>query len=115
MPYILTGSSIVMCPHGGRLLHSPAYVPEQLMIDGQLVFFNNDNYYINGCASGCERVEWSNYYPELIYYGDKYFLTNESRALCLGRHRVFIGYGLILFFQVRVDTESLKNTLAKSR
>ena len=108
MPYILTGSSMIICPHGGRVQHSPVYATETLMIDGHYVFFHDDKYLIGGCPAGCERIEWFKYYQELIYKGNRYFLTHESQPSCYGSGSGFKGYGLILFFQMKVDTETIK-------
>ena len=113
MPYILTQSSIIICPHGGRLQHTPNYAPETVMIDGQLVYFHDDKYFIGGCTVGCQTVEWSNYFRELVFQGSRYFLTNESQASCLGGGSAFKGYALILFHQTKVDTETVIKGMQK--
>ena len=113
MPYILTRSSIIICPHGGRLEHSPAFSSQTMMIDGQLVYFYDDRYFISGCTLECQRVEWSNYFPEIIFLGSKYLLTNESRASCYDSGSGFKGYALILFFQTKVNTDQIVSQGAK--
>jgi hypothetical protein len=113
MPYILTGSSVIICPHGGRLQHSPAFSPQTLMIDGHLVYFYDDRYSISGCTLGCQRVEWTGHFPDIIFLGSKYLLTNESQASCYDSGSGFKGYALILFFQTKVDTDQIVNQGSK--
>ena len=112
MPYILTGSSIILCPHGGQLKHSSSYAPETLMLDGQFIFFYDDSFYLSGCKVGCDRVEWQDYYPNLMFH-NRYFLTNESSAKCWHPTKGFMGYAVILYFQTRVDVEELVRLMSK--
>ena len=109
MPYILTASSIIICPHGGKLWHSPAFSPQTLMLDGQFVYFHDDQYSILDCQLGCNRVEWSGHFPNIVFLGHKFLLTNESKASCYDRGSGFKGYALILFFQTKVNTDQIVN------
>ena len=111
---MLTGSSFIICPHGGRLGHLSKAAPGgSIMLDGQFVFFYDDAYYLTGCRIGCDRVEWLNYYPDLLFH-KRYFLTNQSYAKCLHPLKGFTGFALILFFQIRVDIDEFIRLYVKS-
>jgi hypothetical protein len=113
MPYILTDSSIIICPHGGQLKHSTNYgASGSLMLDGHFVFFYDDSFYISGCAIGCDRVEWQDYYKNVIFR-DRYFLTTDSTAQCRHPTKGYMGYALLMFFQTRIDVEELVRLASK--
>ena len=112
MPFILTRASFIICPHGGRLVHEPTS-PSLVLIDGQVVYFHDDRYFIDGCRSGCAMVEWSNHFPHIIIQGSRHFLTNESLPWCKDSGAGFKGYGIIMFFQMKVTTEAIMKDAEK--
>ncbi len=113
MPYILTDSSIIFCPHGGQLKHTSSYTTGgSIMLDGHFVFFYDDSFYLSGCRVGCDRVEWQDYYPNLMFQ-NRYFLTNESSAKCWHPTKGFMGYAVIAVFQTRIDVEEFVRLATK--
>jgi hypothetical protein len=64
--YILTGSSVIVCPHGAPVTHIPL-TNQRATVNGELLLFPNDQYMVAGCpfstsqgASPCYRIAWTN-------------------------------------------------------
>lgn len=112
MSYILTAASYILCPHGGRLRHFPT-AADILLIEGQRIYLHDDLYSIIGCPNDCLTVKWSIYYDHLTFHGKKYPLTNQSLAECMNFEGSFRGYAVMLFYQMRIDTETLIKSLLK--
>ena len=81
--YILTRSSVIVCPHGARVTHVPL-TSQRSTVNGELVLFPNDQYVIAGCpfatsggASPCHRVVWTNVSKNFMM-GGKSVLTSAS-------------------------------------
>lgn|SRR5215203_2351098 len=67
--FILTRSSVILCPHGGMVMHVPMSFAGEL-INGELPMLLSDLYFIAVCAfssaygpSPCIRVIWTNASP----------------------------------------------------
>ena len=86
--YILTRSSVIICPHGARVTHVPL-TSQRSTVNGELVLFPNDQYVIAGCpfatsggASPCHRVVWTNVSKNFMMNG-KAVLTSASLGTVL--------------------------------
>lgn len=59
--FILTRSSVIVCPHGARVTHVPQ-TNRRATVNGETLLFPNDFYTVAGCPhpSPCHRVVWAN-------------------------------------------------------
>ena len=64
--FILTRSSVIVCPHGAPVTHVPR-TNLHATVNGEMLLFPGDLYMVAGCpfstpggASPCYRVVWSN-------------------------------------------------------
>ena len=81
--FILTISSVIICPHGAPVTHVPL-TDRRSTVNGELVLFPNDHYLVAGCpfstsqgASPCYRVVWTNPSKNFMM-GGKSVLTSGS-------------------------------------
>ena len=92
MSFLLNSNSTLLCPHGGRVQHSP--------LSGTLYKINGyppmriaDNYMVTGCPlmmplgptlmpSPCMKVQWIVGSPFMTVKGSP-ALTNASQGLCM--------------------------------
>ena len=84
--FILTNTSVILCPHGGVVTHIPLTVTD-FNINGALPLLLTDRYIIAGCAnvtgagpSPCLEVVWTNPSNMLLVRGNP-ALTNLSVGL----------------------------------
>lgn len=107
--YILTKSSVIICPHGGMVVHTPTSYSGEL-INGQLPLLLNDIYTVVGCpflspggASPCIRVNWINPSPTRMIGGIP-VLTIASIGLVQSPSGIDQGVAVIASFQT-VETD----------
>lgn len=81
--FILTKSSVIVCPHGAPVTHIPL-TSQRSTVNGELVLFPNDQYMVAGCpfsmsggASPCHRIVWTNLSKNFMM-GGKSVLTSAS-------------------------------------
>ena len=76
--FILTRSSVILCPHGARVTHVPQ-TNLHATVNGEMLLFPNDQYTVAGCphSSPCFRVVWSNPSKNFMA-GGKQVLTSAS-------------------------------------
>lgn len=76
--FILTKSSVIVCPHGARVAHVPL-TNQRATVNGELLLFPNDQYMVAGCpvSSPCYRIVWSNPSKNFMVQG-KPVLTSGS-------------------------------------
>jgi hypothetical protein len=81
--FILTRSSVIICPHGARVTHVPL-TNRRGTLNGELLLYPDDLYTIAGCPlstsqgpSPCYRVVWSNASKNFMI-GGKRVLTSAS-------------------------------------
>ncbi len=106
MAFLLTRRSVILCPHGGVIVHIPASFSAEL-IDGELPLLLNDFYNVIGCsnfqggnASFCLKVMWTSGSLNRLINGVP-VLTNESIGLCQNALGVNQGAAIITSFQTR--------------
>ena len=83
MGFLLTGSSVVRCPHGGTMYCQTRHA-QTIFIDNYPVWVLDDNYRIEGCPIGkfcCREVRWFNGSPTKYLYGSP-ILTSDSIGSC---------------------------------
>jgi hypothetical protein len=103
--FILTRSSVILCPHGGIVTHIPLNY-SSYRVNGEIVMLLTDQYVIVGCpgtgqGGGCLSVVWTNPSPFLLVSGSP-ALTNASIALCQSVTGVAGGPAIIASFQTLV-------------
>ena len=114
MPYILTQESYIICPHGGRLQHAPKLTAGgQIFLHGHPVFFFDDTYYVTGCPFGCDKIDWTSYYPNMTF-DNRYFLTNQDSARCWHPTKGSTGNAILMFFQMKMDVEEFIRLWSKA-
>jgi hypothetical protein len=107
--FILTRSSVIMCPHGGMVMHVPMSYSGEL-INGQLPLLLSDLYVVAGCPffspagpSPCIRANWTN--PSVTrLIGGMPVLTTASIGLVQSAAGVAQGAAVIASFQT-VETD----------
>jgi hypothetical protein len=93
MAFLLTKNSVILCPHGGRVMHHPTSFSGKL-IDGAMPMLLNDVYNVVGCQfksgispgifpSPCIHVNWANGSKTRLINGIP-VLTNASVGICKG-------------------------------
>jgi hypothetical protein len=105
--FILTRSSVILCPHGGMVMHMPYGVSAEL-INGEPPLMLSDIYTVAGCpqvASGpgmaCMSVQWTSHSVTKLINGIP-VLTHTSVGLCQSIGGVIQGTAIIASFQTRV-------------
>lgn len=81
--FILTKSSVMVCPHGAPVMHVPL-TNQRGTLNGELLLYPDDQYTIAGCPfstsqgpSPCHRVVWTNPSKNFMI-GGKRVLTSGS-------------------------------------
>ncbi len=69
MPFILTGSSVVKCPHGGIVNHI-SRSKRQIFLHNEIIWMKSDMYLIFGCPQNCRQVFWLTASSSLFIDGD---------------------------------------------
>lgn len=83
---LLNSKSVMICPHGGIVMHTPTTY-SSYRVDGRLPLFFTDVFMIVGCPhftyapSPCHRVVWLNPTVNLLVKGIP-LLTLNSVGLC---------------------------------
>lgn len=97
--FILTRSSVIVCPHGAPVTHIPVTSPHST-VNGELVLFPNDNYTVAGCpfSSPCSRVVWTNF-SKNFKMGGKPVLTIGSIGIVQNFQSAAQGSAIILSHQ----------------
>ena len=102
--FILTRSSVIMCPHGAHVTHIQL-TNQRATVNGELVLFPNDQYLVAGCpsslspgASPCYRVIWTNASKNFMVQG-KAVLTSASIGLIQTASGTAQGAAIIASFQ----------------
>jgi hypothetical protein len=105
--FILTKSSVIMCPHGGTVTHIPL-TNQRGTVNGELLLFPNDRSTVAGCpfsmpqgASPCFRVVWTNPSKNFMMQG-KSVLTSASIGLVQTAGNTPQGTAVIASFQTIV-------------
>lgn len=103
--FILTRSSVILCPHGGAVTQIPL-THTDYRVNGEMVMLATDQYVITGCSgtkpgTNCISVVWTTSSPFLIIKGSP-ALTNVSVGLCQNAMSGVNGPALIASFQTRV-------------
>jgi hypothetical protein len=105
--FILTKSSVIVCPHGGMVAHMPMSYPGEL-INGEVPMLFNDTYVVSGCShfvagsgSACLRVEWTLPSPTKRIGGIP-VLINTSVGLCRSASGTVQGPAVVAAFQTAV-------------
>lgn len=106
MAFFLTKSSVILCPHGGRVTHSPRSFSGKL-INGEIPMLSNDTYLVVGCpvvpggyAGPCHRVSWTGGSRTRQINGSP-VLTNQSVGICLSAVGAPQGPAVISRYQTR--------------
>ena len=104
MAYILTSSSIVLCPHGGIVSHVPM-TNSSFTINGELPMLLTDAYLAVGCPNvfggvsfPCVNILWVNPSTLLFVRGIP-TLTNFSVPIARDSYGSALGSGVIASFQ----------------
>ncbi|MDH3492735.1 MAG: hypothetical protein OEM82_04235 [Acidobacteriota bacterium] len=102
--YILTQSSVILCPHGGLVTHIPIS-PSEFRIEGMLPMLLTDHYLVSGCPNmggpgvrPCLDVFWVNPSLMLLVHGIP-ALTNASVPLVRDVAGVPTGAAIVTSFQ----------------
>ncbi|MDQ6785430.1 MAG: hypothetical protein M3033_01235 [Acidobacteriota bacterium] len=105
--YILTTSSVILCPHGGVVTHIPRTVSDYV-INGALPMLLTDQYLVAGCPfaigdnpSPCFNVTWVSPSVYLIIKGVP-ALLNTSIGLCQSIGGMMQGQAIIASYQIFV-------------
>ena len=106
--YLLTKRSVITCPHGGMVAHSPMSYGE--LINGELPLLLNDIYTVVGCPfsvagqwSACQRVKWITGSTKRLINGVP-VLLNTSTGICESVTGAPQGIAMILSHQL-TETE----------
>lgn len=106
MAFLLTKSSIVICPHGGRVTHTPMGFSGKLK-NGEIPLLLTDSYFVVGCpfaaggyASPCQRVNWTEGSKTRLINGVP-VLTNQSVGICMSAAGVPQGAAVISLCQTK--------------
>lgn len=105
--FILTKGSVILCPHGGMVTHTPASFSGEL-INGEVPLLLNDTYPIAGCpnsvggaASSCMRVVWTTASVRRFINGVP-VLIHTSIGLCQSASGTMQGPAIIASYQTTV-------------
>src|SRR3954471_2985905 len=106
--FILTKSSVILCPHGGTVMHIPL-TNQRATVNGESLLFLNDQYIVAGCpfsasqgASPCNRVVWTNPSKNFMAQG-KTVLTSASIGLIQTASGIAQGAAIISSFQTALQ------------
>lgn len=105
MAFLLTKSSVILCPHGGRVTHLPKGVSGKLS-SGEIPLLLDDYYPIVGCpftsgyASPCQQVNWVGGSKTRLINGVP-VLTDASVGICVSAARVPQGSAVVSLCQTR--------------
>gem|GEM_PF-1110335 len=106
---ILTTSSNIMCPHGGRAKLVTSNT--QIHVDGALALLQNDKHSVVGCPftigtkySPCKRIEWSAGTSRTKMY-ETPLLIETSKGKCFTEEGLLQGIAVIVNTQTRVDAQ----------
>lgn len=105
--FILTARSMILCPHGGMVMHLPTSFSGEL-INGEIPMTLNDTYVVVGCAnimpgmpSPCMRVQWITASVSRFINGVP-VLIHTSIGNCLNPSGMMQGIAIIASFQTTV-------------
>jgi len=100
MGFILTASTVAICPHGAAIKNITNYAKDPL-IHGHTIWTKGDMYEVQGCQYGerrCNDVEWT--WPSgKLFIGGNPVLTSNSIPNCRDSHMVVTGRGSLLVYQ----------------
>jgi len=106
MAFLLTKSSIILCPHGGRVMHTPTGVSGKLG-NGEIPMLLNDRYFVLGCSfaagdypSPCQQVNWAGGSKTRSINGVP-VLTNASVGICVNAANAPQGPAVVSLCQTR--------------
>lgn len=112
--FILTSSSQIMCPHGGRFLHTPSYNPGYL-IEGSPICREGDIFFIScplGHTAGCAKIIWQPDTTGILFLG-KAILTTSSVGYLYSSEGHLRGSPLWVSFQTTVTLPQFIEALKK--
>ncbi|MEK7724552.1 MAG: hypothetical protein AAB336_09415 [Acidobacteriota bacterium] len=112
MSFLLNTTSIITCPHGGKILCKPFFGGSYL-IDGQPVCVKEDNYSIYGCPmpkNQCHSVKWQNDPFGVLIFGRYQVLTNDSVGVCLDHKNSVTGNAVSVVYQTKVSLEYFRDS-----
>jgi hypothetical protein len=105
--FILTRSSVILCPHGGIVTHIPLSANREL-INGELPMLVNDQFFVAGCPfmspmgpMPCLHVIWTNASITKLINGVP-VLTNASIGMVHAVNSMPQGIVVIASFQTQV-------------
>lgn len=98
--FILTRRSIILCPHGGMVMHTPTTVVTY-RVAGDIPMLQTDLYHVVACPNPnyrCGRVMWATASKKLILNGVP-ALLNTSVGLCQTSSGMPLGPAMIMSYQ----------------
>lgn len=110
--FLLTRSSVIICPHGGIVSHIPTTTSEY-RINGQMLLLMTDQYVVVGCpmfqTGPCLTVSWTTASVMMLVRGVP-ALTTDSIGLCMSASGAPSGPAVVVSHQtIERDPETLKN------
>ncbi len=107
MGQLLTTSSVLMCPHGGRV--TAVTTNARVSADGAMVVRSSDTFTIAGCIFGsppgshpCVRVQWASHALR-SKVANVFNLNTSSVGLCLAGDQATQGTALVVTTQQKVS------------
>ena len=110
MSFLLNTASVIACPHGGRVRHTPIY-GLSMPIVGQPICLKEDKYSISGCPlskNQCCSVQWSDDTSGFLLYGRYLVLTTTSFGLCVDQQNFPTGRVRPVLSQTTVSLEDFQ-------
>ena len=107
MSFLLNTASVITCPHGGRVKHTPIY-GLGFPIVGLPICLKEDKYSISGCPlsrNQCCSVQWNEDKSGVLLYGLYQVLATTSAGLCFDRHNFPTGNVRPVLSQTTVSLE----------
>lgn len=105
--FVLTKRSVILCPHGGMVMHVPASFSGEL-VGGEIPLLVNDIYTVAGClnftgdfVTPCMMVMWTSASTSYLINGIP-VLIHTSLGLCQSASGVPQGPAIISSFQTIV-------------
>lgn len=105
--FVLTKRSVILCPHGGMIVHAPMSFSGEL-VNGEIPLLINDVYTVVGCPnsmggslSPCMTVIWTSASTSYLINGVP-VLIHTSIGICQNASGVPEGPAIIASFQTTV-------------
>lgn len=105
--FVLTKRSVILCPHGGMVMHIPASFSGEL-VNGEIPMLINDIYVVVGCpnfmggaSSACTKVIWTTASTSYFINGVP-VLIHTSTGICRNASGTPQGPPIVAAFQTSV-------------